>query len=321
MTPWRAISELAIRQAHCVTRSQLRGLGLSAATIDRLVATGGLTRLHRGVYALAGSTETPTRRAMAAWLAVGAPSALTGLTVLTFNGSGNAGATVPEATKARPHLVVPRRREIRIPGIRVQRTRYWESLRLRHETSVGPACTALPEAFAFAAAHLDARRLARLLSRLHGQRRLRLDDIHELLGDWRHFTGRGRLAHALADARGELSHSAEEARARQLIRELGARPHPRPYPVFDRGDHPLAEIDVAVPEFLYGAEIDGPHHDLPEQQAADKARDRELHRRGWHIDRFPVEMVSQEPARFQHEVAQGLEAARHARSGRGSPQP
>jgi predicted transcriptional regulator of viral defense system len=47
----RAIDELALRQHGVVTRQQLLHLGLSRHTIDRLLRSGWLRPIHRGVFA------------------------------------------------------------------------------------------------------------------------------------------------------------------------------------------------------------------------------------------------------------------------------
>jgi len=114
-----------------------------------------------------------------------------------------------------------------------------------------------------------------------------------------------------------LSHSGGEAYARRLLREAGVDVHPRPFTVV-AGGVIFGEIDLACLAVRYGAEVDGPVHDLPEVAAADKVRDRRLRRIDWTIDRFRDEEVRRDPAGFVRAVRDGLAAA--ARRG-GAPWP
>jgi len=98
------------------------------------------------------------------------------------------------------------------------------------------------------------------------------------------------------------------------LRDAGLRPACRPYAV-KHHSRTIAEIDVAFTEVKYGAEIDGPHHQLPEVVIADKQRDRQLHRLGWTIDRFTAAEVEADPAAFVTAVKQGLADAQRRITG------
>jgi hypothetical protein len=65
------IAQLAGRQYGHVTRAQLLALGIPSSTIAHWVATGGLIRVHIGVYAVGYPRVEPVARAMAAVLAAG----------------------------------------------------------------------------------------------------------------------------------------------------------------------------------------------------------------------------------------------------------
>ncbi len=75
---------------------------------------------------------------------------------------------------------------------------------------------------------------------------------------------------------------------------------------------PIAEIDIAKPDILYGVEIDGPHHDLPEQRRRDEERDQRLREVGWRIDRFGCEDVLADPAGFAARIRATVEKRRRA---------
>lgn len=72
----RALRDLATIQHGVVERGQLFELGFSPARIHRLVATGHLTLIHRGVYAVGHASITRLGQRLAAVMAVGGISAL-----------------------------------------------------------------------------------------------------------------------------------------------------------------------------------------------------------------------------------------------------
>lgn len=114
-----------------------------------------------------------------------------------------------------------------------------------------------------------------------------------------------RLRRVLADLDGELSHSATEAKARRLVEEVLARHglalHPRPLAITLDGRR-VGEADLPVLALRLDLEIDGPHHDLPEQRGADRRRDRLIRRAGWNVERFPAAMVDLDPCGFARAV-------------------
>lgn len=71
-----AVSKLASQQFGVISRKQLRNLGASSRSIDRLIETGRIHRIHQGVY-LVGHTAIPAfGRDLAAVMAAGDDSYL-----------------------------------------------------------------------------------------------------------------------------------------------------------------------------------------------------------------------------------------------------
>jgi very-short-patch-repair endonuclease len=68
----------------------------------------------------------------------------------------------------------------------------------------------------------------------------------------------------------------------------------------------VGEADIAVFEITLDIEIDGPHHRMPEQREADQARDRLVRRAGWEVERFPTELVEQQPVVFRARVQEAI---------------
>jgi Transcriptional regulator, AbiEi antitoxin len=80
------VARLAARQSGVVTFTQLLAVGLTRHRIADLSRTGGLHRLHRGVYAVGHRKPTRDGWLTAALLAVGADSFLSHLTAAALHG-------------------------------------------------------------------------------------------------------------------------------------------------------------------------------------------------------------------------------------------
>ena len=112
----RAIAGLAARQHGVVSRGQLAATGLSNGAIARRVGSGGLHRVHTGVYAVGHSALSREGRWMAAALAGGAGAAL----------SHHSAAALWDLRDVDPrpaHITVPRTGARSRPGLRIHRPR------------------------------------------------------------------------------------------------------------------------------------------------------------------------------------------------------
>ena len=117
--PDRAIAALAESQYGLVTRAQAVSRGLSEAGFDRRVASGNWTRVHRGVYRLTGSPQTPEQSVKAACLAI--PGALA---------SHRAAAAILGLPEIQPRveITVLQSRRIRLEAVQVHRTTRLETV-------------------------------------------------------------------------------------------------------------------------------------------------------------------------------------------------
>ena len=288
------------RQQQVFTTSQARALEIPSSTLHDRAKRLGLAHLGRDLWAVTGSPNTYLRKLWAAKLRFGDEVVFTGRTVLWLR---RIITTTPSTIDIliRPQLHLRPR-----PGYCFVR-----SPRLDQDDTInleGFRCVSVYRAFTDAAAVVPMDSLLRWLPAMD---RLRLGTLEGLA---EYYTCRGRFV-GIVDLRAAvtvlltgLPHSGAEKIARRLLKAADLAPYVRPYPV-RIGGRTIAEIDLAYPKVLYGAEVDGPHHQLAEVAAADKARDRRLARAGWIIDRFPHNHVLNDPEGFVAEVRAGLGGA------------
>src|SRR6476469_2114909 len=105
--------ELAGRQRGIVTRRQLLALGFNSRSIEHRRASGRLHLVTRGVYAAGWPALDGRRRWMAAVLTCGEDAALSHGSAAALLGTGS-------ETPGRIDVSVPRRCELRRPGLRIR---------------------------------------------------------------------------------------------------------------------------------------------------------------------------------------------------------
>lgn len=239
--PEERIHEIAARQHGVVTRTQLRGAGLSRGVIEHRVARGVLRRVHRGVYRV-GPITARYQDEMAAVLALGPGAALSDRTAAALWGMR------PRQTEA-PIEVTGARSLRGIEGVRLHRRRIEDDeVTLRHGLPLTtPARTILD-----LAAGVGSYELERALAR--GTRRdvVALDDVQSMLARHPHQPGCRTLRAILETAAGPaLTRSQAEAVFLALVRKHGA-PRPRTNATV-RG----LEVDFYWPDQGVVVEVDG----------------------------------------------------------------
>lgn len=329
MHKWAAVAAVAERQHLLVTRWQLRFLGISDAELRERIANHGWNRKGAGVIALPGP-ETDYRKLAVAVLAYCRPAhAAQRVAKRIAAGESEVDAIVDEALSCGQvvsgasalwlHGIgrKPATHTIRLTKKAGIAARPGVCLRLGRLTGSVNRSNGLPvvdveQAFIDAAAGDDGvsavqlhHELTRLIATADRKRATTLDALTLRVDQAGRFVGRPALRRAIADLKGELSHSATEKKARKIVAAVLAKYdlelHPRPYKVEAAGKT-LGEADLAVLGICLDIEIDGPHHLLPTQIHKDQLRDRFLRRHGWEVERFSTELVDLWPVKFAAQV-------------------
>ena len=293
------VVRFAAHQHGVVARHQVARIGVCTTAFDHAVRRGGWQPLHRGVWLMPGAPLTEPAQVRAAALAVPTPGLVTASAALWLN------QVLPNFSGPVQVLVPAGSAGADLKGVEVIQCREFPPCRARLVAGVRTVTVA--RAIVDIARDTDESRLITTVASAARLRRCSPEDVRAEAERRSRFAGRGKVLRAVQQLTGELSHSNEERYARKLLREAGLRFHPEPYPVRVNG-RIIAEVDIARPDLNYGVEVDGPSHLLPEQAAADRARDRRLARHNWMVDRFLSSQIRAEPDGFVAEVAAALQA-------------
>lgn len=204
------IGRLAERQHNVISLPQLQLCGLSPSAVRQRVATGRLTRIHRGVYAVGHGRLTKRGRWMAAVLAYGPGAVLSHRSAAALHG-------IRPDNRAKTDVTLPSRSARRRPGIDIHASTTLEPADLT--TIDGIPCTRLARTLLDLAEAVDRRGVERAVDQAEVLRVFDLRAVHEVLSRAAGRRGAGVLAAVLAEYDGptltdrELeersSHSAE----------------------------------------------------------------------------------------------------------------
>lgn len=280
-----------------MTRAQLRAAGLPASAIDHRLAIGRLVPLLRGVYAVGHGAVTPRGWMRAALLAVGPDAVLSHRSAAALwrlceppdhVHVGVPGRKLRPRPRITPHHVLP------YPA---------EDVRLRDGLRLTSPLRTLVD---LAAA--DDPGLERAVSEAQVLRLVRRRDLTAATAQRRR--GGARLARLVDHDRAMPTRSKLE---RAMLRIVLGADLPRPQ-VNARVER--IEVDFAWPAQRVVVEVDGWHaHGHRSAFERDRARDAELHARGWAVLRFTWRQLTGRPLLVAARLARVLEARRTAAPG------
>lgn len=278
----RCIAEVAGRQGGCVTRGQLRRLGLSPAAIGRLAARGWLLPIHRGVYSVGHLPRAHEERWWGAVLACG-----DGAKASFGMGAAALGLLRPSP---RLHVTTPAKRTR--PGIATH-TAATETAWVG-----GLPCTTVARTLLDLAGYVPDRVLESAARQAQVRGVLDVAALGELLLACPRARGVRRLRAILGDP--VVLAPTRSGPERVALRALLAAGWTWPAVGEEvEGE----EVDFAWPRRHLVLEIDGPTHLTPVQRARDRRRDARLVARGWRVVRVPDDRAATAPAALARALA------------------
>lgn len=298
---------LAGRQHGLVTTPQLAYLGYSQSAIRVRVGSGVLFRVHRGVYAVAGTRDTFEFRVMGAVLAAGEGALASHRCAAALYGLRRIRCDVPEIT-------VCGRAAPRVAGLNSHRR---DGLTATDRSRIGvipvttPAWTLVDlAAGADRTSGAERGRVGGALDDVLVRRLASLRAIERLLARMggSGLPGVGLLAELVAERRQgkRPSETGLEDELLEVFRAYGL-PEPVRQFVLPLPGGGSARFDAAYPERLLGFEADGDasHKGLLDRMR-DEARDEQCDLLGWTVRRYSTDDIRLRPAGIADEVARLL---------------
>jgi hypothetical protein len=299
-----ALLRLAGRQHGLVAMRQLARLAYTEHQIRRRLEAGVLFRVHRGVYAVAGSKDTFEFRVMAAVFGAGEGAVASHRCAAVLYGLRRIRCDVPAVTVSgrsapRLHGVEGHRRDTLTPLDRA---------RIGVIPVTAPAWTVLNLAGELGLTDDDGRaRLAGVVDDVLVRRIASLGAIERLLDrvDEGRVPGSAVLRELLIERRAgkKPSETGLEDELLEVLRAYGLPEPVRQY-ILRLPAGGTARFDAAYPDLLLGFEADGDaYHKGLLDQMRDEARDEECGRLGWVVRRYATDDIRLRPAGVAEDVA------------------
>jgi very-short-patch-repair endonuclease len=276
-----------------VTLRQLEAIGIRGTSVKRRVASGGLVRVYRGVYAVGHVQQTREARWMAAVMASGRGSFLSHLDAAAL-------WRIYDTRAKTVHLLTIARSARRLPGIKVHRARRLDPADVTRKDGIPVTTVArtLIDLTDVLASH-------RLLRAIREAEYLQLLDLDTLTAAVERATGRRRV--------NELKRAIERHRPGQIVREElehrflelvhgAGLPDPKTN-VKVKTRRSTYEVDCLWPDEGVAVELDGrAAHIRAEGFEEDRARDAALTATGLRPLRFTWRRLTDEPAEVLAEL-------------------
>ena len=284
------IRSLADRQHGIVTAGQVLVLGWTSSGVDRLVRSGVLQRVHRGVYAFGHRRLTePGMRLAAAW-AVDSDRAL----VARYSAAHHMRLTSRRPSHGLIEVAVPAYRGGARQDIKVVRLgSLTESDRVVIE---GVPCTSPGRTIVDLASVLGAHDLGKAIREADFRGLLDRPAIAGVIAWIDRPRGVVQLRELLGNEPAQVCDTILERRLLRLILDAGLT-HPVLQQRFVIGrPAETIKVDFWWPDRMLVVEADGPHHELPSFALRDEYRDAELKAQGIHVHRVPQRALDSNPA-------------------------
>jgi very-short-patch-repair endonuclease len=264
------IAQIAGAQRGRVATRQLRAAGISTSAIGRMIASGTLIAVHRGVYRVGHAAPVRLGDETSALLAVGDDAALS-----HFSAAILWGLLAPGSGDGQIHVVAPRERRVSPAGVAVHRSRMLE--RRDVWTREGLPVVSPARALLDIAPVAGDRQLELAVDRGLVDRVLKPAHVADILSRAGGHRGRARLAAVLErqTAGTTMTRSEAEERVLELIRSARLS---QPVVNAKVGGY---EVDFFWPHERFALEVDGyRYHSARSVFERDRRKDNDLRKLG-----------------------------------------
>jgi very-short-patch-repair endonuclease len=264
------IAQIAGAQRGRVATRQLRAAGISTSAIGRMIASGTLIAVHRGVYRVGHAAPVRLGDETSALLAVGDDAALS-----HFSAAILWGLLAPGSGDGQIHVVAPRERRVSPAGVAVHRSRMLE--RRDVWTREGLPVVSPARALLDIAPVAGDRQLELAVDRGLVDRVLKPAHVADILSRAGGHRGRARLAAVLErqTAGTTMTRSEAEERLLELIRSARLS---QPVVNAKVGGY---EVDFFWPHERFALEVDGyRYHSARSVFERDRRKDNDLRKLG-----------------------------------------
>jgi very-short-patch-repair endonuclease len=264
------IAQIAGAQRGRVATRQLRAAGISTSAIGRMIASGTLIAVHRGVYRVGHAAPVRLGDETSALLAVGDDAALS-----HFSAAILWGLLAPGSGDGQIHVVAPRERRVSPAGVAVHRSRMLE--RRDVWTREGLPVVSPARALLDIAPVAGDRQLELAVDRGLVDRVLKPAHVADILSRAGGHRGRARLAAVLErqTAGTTMTRSEAEGRVLELIRSARLS---QPVVNAKVGGY---EVDFFWPHERFALEVDGyRYHSARSAFERDRRKDNDLRKLG-----------------------------------------
>ena len=295
------IAELAARQHGVVTRTQLMGLGVSRAAVQRRLEAGRLRLLHRGVYLL--GPIVPERAPEMAAVLAGGPAA-----VLSHTSALHLWSLIRGDAPHPVHVTIPGSGRGRRPGIAFHRVHFLAED--EHTTVDGIATTTPARTLVDAASMLGSHEIEQALARAEREGLIRTAEFVGLPDRYPRRPGMAMLRSLLQQQNSpHFTRSEAERRCLELLR---AADLPRPHTNVPVGPY---ELDLFWPDEGVAIEIDGhAYHSSRSRFEGDRLKDNWLRARGIEVIRLTWRQITRDAVATAVQIGQSLALACMRRS-------
>jgi very-short-patch-repair endonuclease len=289
----RTLREAGVAHHGVVSRKELVARGIASHVIDRMLRSGRLAAVQRGVYQI-GPLPQDLAAEAAAVLRCGPTSRISHVSGAAIHGMCAA------AVDDQVEVSMPRNRRRRVPGIRVHRVR---DLHPDEVTTVyGIPVTTPARTLLDIAETMSARQVEQALARALRMRLVTRDEMRAMVERHPRHRGAPLLRALLAMEDGPaFTRSEAEEKLLLLIRDAGLPAPELNGLVFGH------EVDFLWRSMRVIAEVDGyAFHNSPRSFAADRRRDAEMAAAGYRVLRFTWADVTEAQLSTVRRLAQAL---------------